>query len=439
MGALACPHPKDCKQFPIFAKKTTMFLKKLRLQNFKCLSDVELSFEDEKGALRKWTLVLGENGTGKSNLLKAVALITAGSNGLGELLGNVDTWIRNGEQSFRIEATLQNKKKEERHLSLVANRGDTLSKIISNNQEALHMIDDALEYTERSYFVVAYGASRRLSPGDPSARSNVDKSQRFLNVRNLFDASAPLNPLTAWAIDLDYRSGEKGLRIVEEALNDFLPGTDFQGIDKERKQLIFQTVDGPVPLEQLSDGYQNMAAWIGDLLYRVTETFKDYEKPMEARGLLLIDEIDLHLHPKWQRRLMDFIGQKLPNFQVIATTHSPLTAQQAGEGELYALKRNDQGIVEMVPFVGSPKLLLVNQLLMTPVFGLDTDESYEVEEKKERYRAMKGKRGMSGLEMQELAAIQEGLSGRSIQRPNSLLSAADKELLEEIKNAVSKK
>ncbi|MBL7808143.1 MAG: AAA family ATPase, partial [Saprospiraceae bacterium] len=53
-----------------------MFLKKLRLQHFKCLSDITISFEGEKRDLRKWTLILGENGTGKSNLLKAIALIT---------------------------------------------------------------------------------------------------------------------------------------------------------------------------------------------------------------------------------------------------------------------------------------------------------------------------------------------------------------------------
>ncbi|MBL7807672.1 MAG: ATP-binding protein, partial [Saprospiraceae bacterium] len=397
--------------------------------------DITISFEGEKRDLRKWTLILGENGTGKSNLLKAIALITAGSNGLGELLGNVDSWIQNGASFLRIDATLQNKKKEERQLSLIINRGDTLSKIISTNQETLHLIDEALEYTERSYFVVAYGASRRLSSGE--APRNMDKSYRYINVRNLFDGSAALNPLTSWAMELDYRSGKKGLRIVADTLNDFLPGTTFSHIDKSRKQLIFKTVDGDVPLEQLSDGYQNMAAWIGDLLFRVTESFKDYVKPMESRGLLLIDEIDLHLHPKWQRQLMEFISNKLPNFQVIATTHSPLTAQQAGEGELFALKRNAQNMVELVPFIGAPRQLLVNQLLMTPAFGLETDESYFIENQKKRYRSI-DKKSMTKAEKAELEKIKEGLADRVVQRSNSLLSVSDKQLLKEIKEAVSK-
>lgn len=365
-----------------------MFLKKLTLNNFKCLSNIELSFEINKTNNRKWTLILGENGTGKSNILKAIALVTSGSNALGELLGNTDSWIKFNEKSCTIKAELETKRGEERIISLQINRGDNLSKIISNNKESLRMIDDAIENADRNYFVVAYGASRRLSN---EVFSSFEKSRngRSINVRNLFDNASTLNPLTAWIIELDYRSGEDGLNLVKDALKDFLPGITFHSIDKEKKQVLFQTVDGLIPLDQLSDGYQNMAAWIGDLLFRITETFKDYKKPLEARGLLLIDEVDLHLHPKWQRRLLDFVGNKLPNFQVVATTHSPLTAQQADTGELFALKRNDNDVVELLPFNGSPKSLLVNQLLMTPVFGLETDESYEVQQAKEEYAVLK--------------------------------------------------
>ena len=71
-----------------------MFLRRLHLKDFKCHADLEIGFGVDKKENRKWTLILGENGTGKSNVLKAIALITAGSNGLGELLGDADQWIR---------------------------------------------------------------------------------------------------------------------------------------------------------------------------------------------------------------------------------------------------------------------------------------------------------------------------------------------------------
>lgn len=367
-----------------------MFLKEIKLRNFKCLSDISLSFEKDKKSNRKWTLILGENGTGKSNILKAIALVTSGSSALGELLGNVDSWIKFGESNCLISAVIETKKGEERKISLKFERGDNLSKVISKNKDSLYLIDSAIENANRNYFIVAYGASRRLSN---EVFSNFEKSRspRSMNVRNLFDNSSTLNPLTAWIIELDYRSGAQGINLVKDALKDFLPGIIFHSIDKENKQVMFDTVDGLISLDQLSDGYQNMAAWIGDLLFRITEAFRSYNKPLESRGLLLIDELDLHLHPKWQRKLLDFIGNKLPNFQVVATTHSPLTAQQADTGELFALKRNDSNIVEIIPFIGSPKSLLINQLLMTPVFGLETDESYEIQNVKKEYEALKSK------------------------------------------------
>ncbi len=414
-----------------------MFLKKLSLTNFKCLSNIELSFEKNASENRKWTIILGENGTGKSNILKSIALVTSGSNALGELLGNSDTWIKNNENSCSIIAELETKKGEERRISLFLNRGDNLSKIISNNRESLHLIDVAIENAERNYFVVGYGASRRLSS---EVFSNFDKSRngRSINVRNLFDNAFALNPLTAWIMELDYRSGDDGVHLIKAALQDFLPGIEFHSIDKDKKQVLFQTVDGIIPLEQLSDGYQNMAAWIGDLLFRITETFRDYKKPLEARGVLLIDEIDLHLHPKWQRKLYNFISTKLPNFQVIATTHSPLTAQQADTGELFALKRNHNCLVELIPFAGSPKSLLVNQLLMTPVFGLETDESYEVQQAKKEYELLKSKGDQINADDKEkLIEVKQQLKNKLPRRDAPASTQKEWELLQKIEHQLN--
>lgn len=409
-----------------------MFLKKIHLKNFKCLSDIELSFEKTSTQNRQWTLVLGENGTGKSNVLKAIALVTCGSNALGELLGDTDSWIRNGEDTCRIDAVLGTKKGEIREISLVINRKDNFSNIITNNRESLHLIDDAIEYAERNYFIVAYGASRRLPSENFSNFEKSSNGNRSGNVRSLFNNSYSLNPLTSWIIDLDYRSGEQGIAIVKDALDDFLPSASFHSIDKLKKQVLFKTLDGIVPLDYLSDGYQNMAAWIGDLLYRITETFRDYKNPLVARGVLLIDEIDLHLHPKWQRKLIDFITRKLPNFQVIATTHSPLTAQQADEGELFALKRNEENQIQLIPFIGSPKSLLINQLLMTPVFGLETDESLEIEQTKAVYSELKNKKVKSTEDEKKLRSLEKDLKASLPKRAVPKVDEHSLELLSRI-------
>lgn len=408
-----------------------MFLKKITLKNFKCLEDIELSFEKNKSANRQWTLILGENGTGKSNLLKAIALVTSGSNAISELLGDTDTWIRNGQDQCSITAILTTADRQERNIKLELTKGATLFDIISTNKQALQLIDSAVEKADRNYFVVAFGASRRLSS---EIFLNLEKStsRRYFNVRNLFYNQYPLTPLTSWIMDLDYRTGEKGLNIVRDTLNDFLPGTQFKGVDKERKRVLFDTEDGIMPLDQLSDGYQNMAAWIGDLLYRITENFRDYERPLEARGLLLIDEVDLHLHPKWQRKLIKFISKKLPNFQIVATTHSPLTAQQAGEGELYALKRTSNHKIQLLAFEGSPKSLLVNQLLMTPVFGLETDESLDMEQTKNEYDRLKSVDNLTLNQEKEFNAIKSKLKKNLPKRIVPGASSIELDLLNKI-------
>ena len=136
-----------------------------------------------------------------------------------------------------------------------------------------------------------------------------------------------------------------------------------------------------------------MAAWCGDLLFRVTDTFDDYKDPLSARGVLIVDEIDLHLHPVWQRQLRNFLSDMFPNFQFILTTHSPLTAQQAGAGELFLMKRptpNDAPLLEPVGI--EPRTMLVHQLLMSPVFGIGTPDSVAVETMKNDYMRLSGHR-----------------------------------------------
>ena len=125
-------------------------------------------------------------------------------------------------------------------------------------------------------------------------------------------------------------------------MHHLLPGVEFLRIDKKQGELIFSTPDGKVPMVRLSDGYQTTAAWCGDLLYRITRAYGNYKNPLAARGLLLLDEIDLHLHPLWQRELMSYLEEKFTNFQIVATSHSPMTVQQAGPGELFVMRRPDE-------------------------------------------------------------------------------------------------
>ena len=315
-------------------------------------------------------------------------MATAGRDALAELLGEPESWIQVGKKFCQIDAIFRTEKGEEQQVLLRIEKKDTVTKVLDRAKKTLTELDEALEHANRNYFVLAYGASRRLNVN----RGRRDKNSNYRHVRarsisTLFNPDEVLIPIESWAMDMDYMENRGAMDIIGKVMSDFLRGVKFSKIDKKKGQLIFQTPLGSVPMSQLSDGFQNVAAWTGDLLYRITEAFGDYETPLKTRGLLLIDEVDLHLHPRWQRDLLAFLRRKLPNFQVVATTHSPITAQQANKNELHYIERRGRSL-KLHQFTGVPMAMLLHQLVMSDVFGLTSDESALLEQKKARYEKL---------------------------------------------------
>ena len=259
-------------------------------------------------------------------------------------------------------------------------------------------------------------------------------SLRALSVATLFSRDAALRPLDAWAVDLDY-SRRDGVKVVREALNALLPGVRFKKIDKQKKEILFDTGDGPVPLDRLSDGYQNMAGWIGDLLFRLTSAFADYAKPLSAGGILLLDEVDLHLHPDWQRQLLQFLSAQLPNFQFLATTHSPFTAHQCGPEELHIVERPDARTPPAIrQYRGDARLLRLDQVL-DPLLGLATTDSLQTQNLRKEYLALKAAPKKNAKRLNEVKrkladrpAAQEATLTKAERRRIGLLARLEKAL-----------
>ncbi|HZG01200.1 MAG TPA: AAA family ATPase, partial [Chitinophagales bacterium] len=251
-------------------------------------------------------------------------------------------WIQKGRGDCDITAVLSTAEGVERGLNLHLERGNNLRDIFQNNADTLSRIDRALAHADRNYFTIALGASRRVADGSRyRTPENFYETRRANNVATLFNTDANLTSLESWAVDLDYNDDQKARDVIQSVLKAFMPNVHYDGIDRRSRRLLFRTPDGIIPLDSLSEGYQNIATWVGDLLYRITNHFPDYKRPLVARGLLLVDEIDMHLDPNWQRMLFAFLENELPNFQVVATTHSPLTARLAGPGELFVLHRKN--------------------------------------------------------------------------------------------------
>lgn len=418
-----------------------MFLRRLTLDNVKSIEHLEIDFENPGNGTRRWTILLGHNGSGKSTLLKAIAVLMAGSDGLPELLVNPTAWVRTGTDECRMHADLVTAEGEARSVELVLQRGDNFQNVFERNREALSQLDAALSHTPRHYFTVGYGATRRSSRANLGTTDQTAgfRHERTQNVATLFSPDAVLFALESWAFDAHYRLGNRGLDLVSSALKDLIPGVEFDSIDRERRQLMFRTADGLLPLSAVGDAYEGLTAWVGDLLYRVSNSFSSYKNPLTARGLLLIDEIDLHLHPTLQRLVVDYMNSKLPNFQIVATTYSPLTAQQAGEGELYTFERSEGGGTTCVQFQGNPSTLTLQQLVVSPIFGLSSIYSRPVEKMHDEYAELTSKPEdqMSRKDHRRLQQVRRELADLPDQTRVTPLQQQQEDVLKKIEQALS--
>jgi predicted ATPase len=365
-----------------------MFLTRVQIENIRSIEELDLTTGTPDGP-RRWTLLLGENGTGKSTVLRCIALALAGSDALAELVGDPLDWIRRGTDYGRVRVEMVTAEGEDRSAELVL-RGNTKLGLFEENRESLAALDRAIQHSQRSYFTVAYGVTRRpeVAQRRSTKRRDAYFSPRAQSVATLFSAEEALTPLEVWAMDLDYRH-EDGFEVARGILNRLLPGIQLLRIDREHRELIFETADGELPYRLLSDGYQHATSWVGDLLLHLTDVFGNYRDPLSAKGLLLVDEVDLHLHPVWQRELQRFITSTFTNLQVVCTTHSPLTAHQTGEGELYFLRRSPGDGSVLKAYDGAANRLMLHQLMSSPLFGFETVDSDVVENMRREYRDLR--------------------------------------------------
>ena len=116
-------------------------------------------------------------------------------------------------------------------------------------------------------------------------------------------------------------------------------------------------------------GYQTLITWVTDLANRMVERYPDSADPLAEPAIVAVDEIDLHLHPLWQRKLIDFLTERFPNTQFIATAHSPLVAQAAANANLAVLRREGDHVV-IDNDVDNIRGWRIDQILTSDLFGL---------------------------------------------------------------------
>ena len=121
----------------------------------------------------------------------------------------------------------------------------------------------------------------------------------------------------------------------------------FLGIGEDHEGLFpeFQTPDGNLPLNVLSQGTQSTIQWLSHLVFGYAQYYDYPEDLSERPGIFIVDEIDVHLHPSWQRRIIPALTNNFPNLQIFCSTHSPLMLAGLGEGQVQLLNRDEHNKV----------------------------------------------------------------------------------------------
>jgi predicted ATP-binding protein involved in virulence len=142
---------------------------------------------------------------------------------------------------------------------------------------------------------------------------------------------------------------------------------------------------GGMPFHALGDGYRGTGSWLLDLLGNNLKAGRWAQEPKLA-GIVLLDEMDEHLHPRWQKSLVPTLRRLLPNVQFIATTHSPLAIVNARENELYATQLHN-AVAELVPNpLPAPDGRSANEILLGEWFGLESTLDSRSEKLLAQYR-----------------------------------------------------
>ena len=134
------------------------------------------------------------------------------------------------------------------------------------------------------------------------------------------------------------------LRFVTKTIEDFVPGYANLRVKRTPRPHMLVNKDGiEFSLDQLSDGEKNLIALVGDIARRLSIANHFSRKPLEGEGIILIDEIDLHLHPSWQRLIIPQLTKTFPNCQFIITTHSPQVLSHVQPEDIFLLKNDRLG------------------------------------------------------------------------------------------------
>jgi predicted ATP-binding protein involved in virulence len=405
-----------------------MYVTSLEIENLRCFEKAELSLLYPgmkglpKGVLDNVNLLVGVNGAGKTTILKAVALVVLTP--VLESSGFVPYYlvrrpkgtrslplIRNWEESIptatitaRTLATMsvsQAMSDENQYISFVQIGQHPDRERIRVVGRPKHEYDSLGEMAPQSRFLAGYGATRRVEMAESvDAQSRKRRLPQYQRVAGLFEDYIALLPLGAWLPHLKNGKAARYKEIVS-LINAVLPHeTRFEG-KFEDLDAVFLHEGIHLPFGALSDGYRAYIGLICDLIYHLQTVCPVRRKLTKLSGIVLIDDLDLQLHPRWQRVVVPTLAKHFPLLQFVITTHSPIVAGSVHSQNVRIIQsEGDFSTVE----TSTERLhgLNADQIAISPYFGLPTTRAEDAVEKLKTLSAQTQERGDPALAIQYL-------------------------------------
>lgn len=407
-----------------------VYFHSLKLKNIRCFGDREVTLRLSTGNQKpaRWTVIIGENGVGKTTILQLLVLNEAVPLGEGSQRGPIPKYMIMTEVTDDIDNVLRIESKSG-FISTDIYLGDPFKfnskgKVVENCVVGIKRGTGIIRWESNELgldmLVVGYGANRHMSQ---TSLIDIKKSPPSAS---LFKDDVNLINAEEWLLQLDYalktavqdddkiveekirKRQDKVVEILVKTLPDVKRIAQWVPNDKKLKtKLAFETEYGTVFLKDLSLGYRTIVAWIVDLAARMFERYPDSEDPLSEPAVVLVDEIDLHMHPKWQRQIMNYLSDRFPNTQFIVTAHSPLIVQSAKEDtNIVVLRREDDHVL----IDNNPEIVRgwrVDQMLNSEMFGGVGSRSPEIEDLLQKRRGILVKKTLTEKDKKELRELEE--------------------------------
>jgi energy-coupling factor transporter ATP-binding protein EcfA2 len=345
-----------------------MYVKKIDIKNIRAVTGFTMNFNKPEG----WHVIIGDNGAGKSTIIRSVALTMVGPKEIYGIKPNWNKWLNWSAKFGSIEVEIQrsNRIDVQGGVSGVGGTFKTQLKwkrlldeyvILDEKGGKQSQAKNTLWGGKQGWFSAGYGPFRRFTGGSFEMDRVFDNPSysRLASHLSLFGEDVALSEATKWLMNLKFQTLEKTISAnVIDDLKKFINSPEFLPHKTKLKSIGSEGVnfvDGngaAVSVTEMSDGYRSILSLTFELLRQLIRVYGDKKVFRKIRegvmeidlpGVVLIDEVDAHLHPSWQTKIGEWFIKYFPKIQFIVTTHSPLICRASHKGSIWRLSAPGHG------------------------------------------------------------------------------------------------